>query len=85
MRKNLQFYIDGSWVKPAANTVIDVINPADETVAGQVALGGTIDVDEAVAAARAPSRPSRRYRLMSVLHYSIESSQPTSCAHMTLR
>lgn len=53
MRKNLQFYIDGSWVEPAGNNVIDVINPADETVAGQVALGGTIDVDKAVTAARA--------------------------------
>lgn len=53
MRKNLQFYIDGSWVEPAGNIVIDVNNPADETVAGQVALGGTIDVDKAVAAARA--------------------------------
>lgn len=53
MRENLQFYIDGSWVEPAGNIVIDVINPADETVAGQVALGGTLDVDKAVAAARA--------------------------------
>ncbi|WP_431702524.1 aldehyde dehydrogenase family protein [Pseudomonas sp. BR20] len=53
MRENLQFYIDGSWVEPAGNIVIDVINPADETVAGQLALGGTLDVDKAVAAARA--------------------------------
>jgi NAD-dependent aldehyde dehydrogenases len=53
MRENLQFYIDGSWVEPAGNIVMDVINPADETVAGQVALGGTLDVDKAVAAARA--------------------------------
>lgn len=53
MRENLQFYIDGSWVEPAGNIVMDVINPADETVAGQVALGGPLDVDKAVAAARA--------------------------------
>ncbi|MCS4314182.1 aldehyde dehydrogenase (NAD+) [Pseudomonas sp. SJZ103] len=53
MRENLQFYIDGSWVEPAGNIVIDVINPADETVAGQLALGGTLDVNKAVAAARA--------------------------------
>lgn len=52
MRSNLQFYIDGSWVQPSSRAVIDVINPADESVAGQVALGDGHDVDKAVAAAR---------------------------------
>ncbi|MBB5411289.1 aldehyde dehydrogenase (NAD+) [Paraburkholderia sp. HC6.4b] len=53
MRNNLQFYINGSWVEPAGDTVIDVINPADESVSGQVAIGDARDVDRAVAAARA--------------------------------
>ncbi|CDZ42355.1 Aldehyde dehydrogenase [Neorhizobium galegae bv. officinalis] len=53
MRNNLQFYIDGSWVPPVSDTVIDVINPADATVAGQVAIGCDRDVDIAVKAARA--------------------------------
>lgn len=52
MRNNLQFYIDGTWVQPKGTEVIDVINPADETVVGQVALGDTSDVDAAISAAR---------------------------------
>ncbi len=52
MRNNLQFYIDGAWVQPKGATVIDVINPADEAVIGQVALGDASDVDDAVSAAR---------------------------------
>lgn len=52
MRNCLQFYINGSWVEPAGDTVIDVINPADESVSGQVAIGDARDVDQAVAAAR---------------------------------
>ncbi|XAH21111.1 aldehyde dehydrogenase family protein [Xylophilus sp. GW821-FHT01B05] len=52
MRSNLQFYIGGSWVQPASDTVLDVINPADESVVGKVALGDASDVDKAVSAAR---------------------------------
>lgn len=52
MRNNLQFYIDGSWVQPTSDAVLDVINPADQCVVGQVALGDASDVDKAVAAAR---------------------------------
>ncbi|WHO37758.1 aldehyde dehydrogenase family protein [Sphingobium sp. AP49] len=52
MRDNLQFYIAGSWVQPASDSVVDVINPADETVVGRVALGDVSDVDKAVTAAR---------------------------------
>lgn len=53
MRNNLHFYIDGSWVEPRGSAVIDVINPADEAVVGQVAMGDASDVDDAVSAARA--------------------------------
>ncbi|NTD87676.1 aldehyde dehydrogenase family protein [Agrobacterium tumefaciens] len=52
MRNNLQFYIDGAWVAPNGTAVIDVINPADATIAGQVALGDASDVERAVSAAR---------------------------------
>ncbi len=52
MRNNLQFYINGAWVQPKSTAVIDVINPADESVVGQVALGDASDVDDAVSAAR---------------------------------
>ncbi|MET0366243.1 MAG: aldehyde dehydrogenase family protein, partial [Sphingobium sp.] len=52
MRDALTFYIDGQWVAPLTETIIDVIDPADTSVAGRVAIGGAADVDRAVAAAR---------------------------------
>ena len=52
MRHNLKFYIDGQWVDPLGGRVIDVIDPATEEAAGQVALGTAADVDRAVEAAR---------------------------------
>jgi len=63
-----QFYIDGQWVAPAgASTDLDIINPADESVVGTVALGASDDVDHAVAAARTAfetfSQTSREERL----------------------
>ena len=63
----LKFYIDGRWVDPVEPRLIDVVNPADESVMGQVALGGELDVDAAVKAARAAfpawSRTTREERL----------------------
>src|ERR1700757_2163337 len=53
MNHTSQFYIDGQWVEPAAAEYVDVINPATEESLGQVALGNEVDVDRAVAAARA--------------------------------
>ncbi|MFW0789548.1 aldehyde dehydrogenase family protein [Gordonia sp. CPCC 205333] len=48
-----KFYIDGQWVDPVGElNLLDVINPATEKAAGQVALGTSADVDAAVAAAR---------------------------------
>jgi hypothetical protein len=62
-----KFYIDGRWVKPAVSNPYDVINPATEETAGQISLGSSADVDQAVAAARrafpAYSATSRRQRL----------------------
>jgi aldehyde dehydrogenase (NAD+) len=49
---NRQFYIDGAWVDPASPKVFEVINPATEAVAGVISMGGALDVDRAVAAAR---------------------------------
>lgn len=53
MREALKFYINGQWAPPREGNVIDVHNPADESVIGHVALGGPKDVDAAVKAARA--------------------------------
>jgi aldehyde dehydrogenase (NAD+) len=52
MRDYLKFYIDGTWVDPVEPRTLDVINPANEQVAGRISLGGAKDVDRAVKAAR---------------------------------
>jgi len=49
---NRQFYIDGAWADPAEPRSFEVINPATETAAGVISLGGTQDVERAVGAAR---------------------------------
>ena len=48
-----KFYINGEWVDPVQANTLDVINPATENPVGQISLGGSADVDKAVAAARA--------------------------------
>jgi aldehyde dehydrogenase (NAD+) len=49
-----QFYINGAWVNPAQeNTPFAVINPATEQSVADLAMGGSADVDAAVAAAKA--------------------------------
>ena len=67
MRENLQFYIDGAWVDPTVANRCDVINPANEEVAGAISLGTAADVDKAVAAAtrafESYSVTSKQYRL----------------------
>jgi len=52
MREYLKFYIDGQWVDPTEAKVMDVINPANEDVAGHISIGNATDVDKAVTAAR---------------------------------
>ncbi len=46
-------YINGQWVVSVNPTVIDVINPADETISGKLSLGCVEDINTAVAAAKA--------------------------------
>jgi aldehyde dehydrogenase (NAD+) len=48
-----RFYINGSWVEPASDARLDVIDPAKGEAFAQVALAGETDVDRAVLAARA--------------------------------
>ena len=53
MKTYHQFYINGEWVDPAEGVnSFDVINPSNEEVIAQIALGSPADVDKAVAAAR---------------------------------
>lgn len=62
-----RFYIDGAWVAPIGSTRADIVNPADCSVVGQVALGGPADAEAAIAAAKAAfpawSATSREERL----------------------
>ena len=52
MKTYHQFYINGEWVDPAEGVnSFDVINPANDEVIAQIALGSPADVDKAVAAA----------------------------------
>jgi aldehyde dehydrogenase (NAD+) len=54
MHDGTRFYIDGHWTTPPnERSVIDVENPATETVVGRVLQAEHEDVDRAVAAARA--------------------------------
>jgi len=52
MRDYLKFYIDGKWVDPITPKTLDVINPANEEVAGKISMGSEADVDAAVKAAQ---------------------------------
>ena len=49
---NQNFYINGQWTAPHGTQTHDVINPATETSVGQIILGNTEDVNDAVKAAR---------------------------------
>ena len=56
MRNCTKIYVDGAWVASTSSEVIDVINPATEQLAGQIASGSVADIDRAVAAARTAFR-----------------------------
>ena len=45
MSNDLNFYINGKWLKSESNELIDVINPANEEVIGQVTAGTKDDID----------------------------------------
>ena len=51
MSNDLNFYINGDWIKSDSNELIDVINPANEEIVGQVTAGTKDDINKAVVAA----------------------------------
>ncbi|MGP4091608.1 aldehyde dehydrogenase family protein [Streptomyces sp. KR55] len=53
MKAQQALYIDGVWCPAEGRDTIDVVNPVDEQVIGQVPAGTAEDVDHAVRAARA--------------------------------
>jgi 1-pyrroline dehydrogenase len=48
-----RMFIDGEWAEAASGETVEVINPATEEVIAEVPKGSEVDVDRAVAAARA--------------------------------
>lgn len=62
-----RFYIDGAWVAPVGDARAAIVNPADRSVIGEVALGTPADAEGAIAAAKAAfpawSATSRAERL----------------------
>jgi len=67
MADTAHFYIGGSWVSPSGDARAAIVNPADRSVVGEVALGGPADAEAAIAAAKAAfpawSATSREERL----------------------
>ena len=52
MKTYEQFYINGEWVDPVdGKNMFDVLNPSNEEVIAQIAMGTSKDVDKAVKAA----------------------------------
>jgi aldehyde dehydrogenase (NAD+) len=48
-----KIYINGQFISPIGQDVIDIINPSNKEVIGQVTLGNELDARAAVAAAKA--------------------------------
>jgi aldehyde dehydrogenase (NAD+) len=51
MSNDLKFYINGEWINSDSNELIDVINPANEEIIGQITAGTKEDINSAVDAA----------------------------------
>ena len=47
-----KFYINGTWIKPNSEVLLDVINPANEEIISKIAIGNKIDLDLAVSSAK---------------------------------
>jgi aldehyde dehydrogenase (NAD+) len=47
-----KFYINGDWVDPIENQLIDIVNPATEDIIGKLSVGNENDIDKAVVAAK---------------------------------
>jgi aldehyde dehydrogenase (NAD+) len=83
------FYINGKWVAPAAARVLSVQNPATEQAIAQISLGGQVDVDRAVAAARAAfpaystTTPAERIALLERIVAAYNRRAPQMAAAVT--
>ena len=79
MQVRAQLYIDGQWTAAAGNKSIDVINASTEEVMGRIPEGSEIDVDAAVAAARAAfegwaaTPPAARAAFLQKIHEGLKA------------
>ena len=68
------FYINGKWVSPLEGREFKVIDPSNEESCAKISLGGKIDVDKAVNAAKkafdtwAFSKKEERLELLEKLY-----------------
>jgi len=82
-------YIDGAWVAPSGDGVIEVVNPATEEVIATVPEGTPADVDRAVAAARAAfpawsaTSPEERSKVLLRLQDALGARQAEVAATIT--
>ena len=52
IQNNQKFYINGHWVNPNSVQILDVINPANENIITQIAIGNEQDLNNAVKSAK---------------------------------
>ncbi len=53
MSNLMKYYVGGEWIQPHSQNTMEVINPATEDSVGTILLADQVDVDRAVAAAKA--------------------------------
>lgn len=84
------FYIDGSWVAPAAPRDLEVIDPSTEEPVAVISLGDQADTDRAVAAAKrafpawAATPPAERLALVEKILEIYERRAPDMARAITM-
>ncbi len=53
MTENIKLFIDGTWVDAADGGTLDLVNPSNNQVIGQIAVATDADIDRALVAAKA--------------------------------
>ncbi|MBW7055092.1 aldehyde dehydrogenase family protein [Paracoccus bogoriensis] len=90
MMDKRSFYIDGSWVAPAAPRDLEVIDPSTEEPVAVISLGDQADTDRAVAAAKrafpawAATPPAERLALVEKILEIYERRAPGMARAITM-
>lgn len=64
MTYDVKLLVNGQWITPAGEAWIEIVNPADESVIGRVAIAGTAELDAALAASSTGFALWRETRVM---------------------